>query len=71
LQVPVSALFRDKNRWAVFLIKNGRARKQIIKLGRRNTNMAVVLKGLKSGDKVINYPSDEINDGIRVNYFND
>lgn len=66
IQVPISALFREGEKWAVFQIVNGYARKKIITIGRRNKDMALVIKGLKSGEAVINYPADNVEDGVAV-----
>lgn len=66
VQVPISALFREAKQWAVFKMVSGRAKKQIINIGRRNKENAIVLKGLKVGDQVITYPADDVEDGVAV-----
>ena len=66
LQVPASALFRYQGAWAVFVLENGRAYRRAIKIGQRNGLVAQVLDGLTAEEKVIKYPDDTINDGIRV-----
>lgn len=63
LTVPVSALFRRGEDWAVFLLKNGRARTAIVKIGRRNAQVAEVVAGLAEGDRVVLHPSDRVRDG--------
>jgi HlyD family secretion protein len=64
--VPVGALFRQGEDWAVFLVKNGRARATAVKVGRRNNQLAEVLSCLSVGDRVVLHPSDRIADGARV-----
>ncbi|MEO1205477.1 MAG: HlyD family efflux transporter periplasmic adaptor subunit [Pseudomonadota bacterium] len=64
--VPLGALFRDGNDWAVYAFKNGYARLQRITLGHRNTLHAAVEEGLSPGDQVILHPSDRVEDGARV-----
>jgi HlyD family secretion protein len=66
LTVPVSALFRKGEDWAVFSVKDGRAQTQVIKIGHRNSRVAEILHGLNANDPVILHPSDRINDGTRV-----
>lgn len=66
LQVPASALFRDGDDWLVFLMRNGKAMKQVVELGHRNGMSAEVLGGLAEGDTVIIHPSDEISEGVEV-----
>jgi HlyD family secretion protein len=66
LQLPASALFRDKGQWAVFAVKNGRARMVRVKVGRMNDERAELLGGLEKGALVILHPSEKITDGVRV-----
>jgi HlyD family secretion protein len=66
LTVPVSALFRVGDDWAVFTANDGRAKRAIIKVGLRNSRSAEVSAGLVSGDEVVMHPSDRIVDGTRV-----
>lgn len=66
LQVPTGASFREGDRWAVFVVREGRAELRVIELGHRNDLDAEVLKGLAEGDVVIVHPSDRIQDGTRV-----
>jgi HlyD family secretion protein len=64
--VPVSALFRHGEGWAVFAVSGTRAQLQSVKTGPRNSMVAVVLDGLEPGTRVIAYPGDAIADGVRV-----
>jgi HlyD family secretion protein len=66
ITAPVGALFRQGGDWALFLVKDGRARATVVKIGRRNNQLAEVLSGLSVGDRVILHPSDRITDGARV-----
>lgn len=66
IKVPVSALFRDGEQWAVFTVANGKAARRIVQLGRRGGLEAVVEKGLQPGEKVIVHPSDTVRDGRRI-----
>jgi HlyD family secretion protein len=66
LQVAASALFRDKGGWAVFVVRDGKAKLVPIRIGRMNDETAQVLGGLGKGDRVILHPSEKITDGARV-----
>lgn len=64
--VPVGALFRAGDNWAVFAVADGRARTTLVRIGHRNNRVAEVLSGVSVGDRVILHASDRIKDGIRV-----
>jgi HlyD family secretion protein len=66
LTVPVSALYRKGDDWAVFAVKDGRARTTVVKIGRRNSRMAEVLSGISAGVQVVLHPSDRVRDGTAV-----
>jgi HlyD family secretion protein len=66
LIVPVSALFRKGDQWAVFADENGRAWTRPVHIGHRNNRFAEVLSGLTAGNQVVVHPSDRIVDGSRI-----
>jgi HlyD family secretion protein len=66
LKVPVGALFRDGDGWAVFAVQDGAAAKRAVKVPHRNGLEAMVEDGLKAGARVIVYPSDALREGARV-----
>jgi HlyD family secretion protein len=66
LNVPVAALFRQGEQWAVYAVKDGRARVTQVNIGQRNNRTAEVLSGLSAGDRVVLHPSDRIKDGVAV-----
>jgi hypothetical protein len=66
LTVPVAALFRLRDGWAVFRVEEGRARVASVHIGRRNNDVAEIVEGLGAGDPVILHPSDRIADGVAV-----
>ncbi|MBB4366229.1 HlyD family secretion protein [Bradyrhizobium sp. CIR48] len=66
LTVPVSALFRKGDHWAVFTDENGRAKTVAITVGHRNSRVAEVLSGLTAEDRVVLHPSDRVADGGRI-----
>jgi HlyD family secretion protein len=66
ITVPVAALFRKDENWAVFVVANGRANLTPIQIGQRNNRVAEVISGLSVGDQVILHPSDRIQEGVSV-----
>ena len=66
VKVPVGALFRDGEGWAVFVADSGRAVKRAVKAPLRNGAEALVEEGLKPGERVVVYPSDALRDGSRI-----
>jgi len=66
LQVPESALFRKGAGWAVFVLKDKKARLREVQLGHRNGLVAEIISGVSEGDTVIVYPDESIKDGVSV-----
>lgn len=66
LQVPVSSIFRGGQGWNVFVIRNGKAVRQPITIGKRGTYYAEVLDGLEEGDVVVIHPTNDLEDDMRV-----
>lgn len=53
LLVANSAVLADGSEYYVFLYQNGKAKKQIVTVGNRNSEKAEIKSGITSGDKVI------------------
>ena len=66
LKVPLSALFRVGQRWAVFTAVDGRARRRFVTVGRRNDLEAEVTGGIKEGARVVVHPDNRVEGGVRV-----
>ena len=67
MQVPVGALFRHGEDWAVYRkTEDERAEVVLVEIGRRTALQAQVLSGLEAGDRVVLYPADRIEAGTRV-----
>jgi HlyD family secretion protein len=66
LQVPASALFRDGDKWALFVVLGDKAAKRDVQVGQRNGLSAQILSGINAGDRVIVHPDDQVKDGVRV-----
>ena len=63
---PVSALFRQNERWNVFVADGARARRVDVVPGARNATQAVIERGLEPGAEVIVFPGDRVADGARI-----
>lgn len=66
LQIPASAVFRDRERWAVYVVEDRRARLRPVELGHRGEIDVEVRAGLPDQAVVIVHPGDCIVDGARV-----
>jgi HlyD family secretion protein len=63
LEVPLSAVFRVGEDWAVFRAAGDRVERVFVDLGRRNGRYGVVVSGLQPGDRVVEHPSEKLSDG--------
>ncbi len=66
LRIPVSALFRRGNDWAVFVMEGERAVERKVEIGHRSETHAEVTSGLQEGQIVVLHPSDRISDQTRI-----
>jgi HlyD family secretion protein len=66
LKVPVGALFRRGDGWAVFSVERDKARLQSLRLGQRSDREGQVIDGLSEGQVVVLHPPDTLTDGARV-----
>jgi len=66
LQLPTSALFRQGEGWAAFVLDGRRVRLAPVKIGQRAGLATQVASGLKAGDRVVAHPDETIRDGVRV-----
>jgi HlyD family secretion protein len=66
LKVPWSALFREQERWHLYVVEQGYARKREVKTGHQSATEVEILEGLQAGERVVRHPTDRIVDGVRV-----
>ena len=64
--VPLTALFREDQQWAVFVDDDGRAALREVVVGHRNGMVAEITSGLSEGDRVVLHPSNRVIDGVRI-----
>lgn len=66
MKLPLTAFFRKKNGWQVFVEEDGRARRRPVRLGRSNGIHREIADGLKEGDRVVLHPSNQITEGVTI-----
>lgn len=62
LKVPLGALFKIENKWAVYVIDENRTHLRFIDISDKNDTEAVIGTGLQEGEEVVLFPSDLISD---------
>jgi HlyD family secretion protein len=66
VKVPGSALFRQGNGWAVFLVRDRRAELRSVEVGHRGELEAEIRSGLAPADTVIVHPPEDLEPGAKV-----
>jgi len=66
LAVPLTALFRDGDEWAVFVEERGRAQLRHVVTGQQNGVIAEIGSGVEAGERVVAHPGDRVTDGARI-----
>ena len=66
VRVPLAALFRSGSQWSVFKVVDGRTELTPVTIDHRNSSFAEVTEGLAAGDMVVLHPSDQVEDGVKV-----
>jgi len=66
LQVPSTALFRQRGAWRVFVVEAGRIASREVQVGREGGGRTEVTGGLAEGDLVVRHPSDRLKEGARA-----
>ena len=66
LRVPLSALFRQGDKWAVFVDRDGRAELREVEIGQGNGLEAELRAGLEAGERVVLHPGDRVSPGARL-----
>jgi HlyD family secretion protein len=66
VKIPTSALFRNRQQWAVYRVVGNRAQRTVVTVGHQTGQEAEITAGLAAGDRVIVHPGDTLTDGRRV-----
>lgn len=64
--IPIGAIFRRGEGWAVFRVESGRAHETPVEIGERGLRQVRILKGLNASDRVVTFPPDTLRDGLRI-----
>ena len=63
---PAPAVFRAGKRDAVWVVKNGRAQRRLVRLGAQGEARVEVVEGLKEGERLVVRGADRVRDGQQV-----
>lgn len=66
LTVPITALFRDQQKWAIYAVVDGQVEKRHLTIGNMNHYFAEVVSGLAENQAYVLHPNDQIASGVRV-----
>lgn len=65
-QVPLASVFRSREGWSVFVVRDDRARIVPVELGARSDTAVEIVKGVAESDRVLVHPGERVVDGTRV-----
>ncbi len=66
LAVPITALFRQDEQWYVFVYREGQLERRAVNVGFQSGIYRQITNGLSANEQVVNHPSGELEDGMRV-----
>lgn len=66
LIIPLGALFKNHDQWAVYVINKNKATLKNIDISKKNETQALVTQGLSQGESIILFPGDQISEGTPV-----
>lgn len=66
LMIPVSALFRSGDAWAVWVVEQNHVGLRVVEVGHREGLVVEITSGLVEGEQVVNHPSDAVREGVEV-----
>lgn len=66
LTVPNSALNHEHGKTFVYVLRDGKARKQLVRTGDSNDTQTVIASGIRAGDRVIAEQNPLVHDGAQV-----
>jgi len=66
LVIPNAAIRKDKGASYVYVVKNGKAKKRLVKIAQRGDAQSVLASGLAPGDVFVTEKSDDVRDGSAI-----
>ncbi|WP_045217010.1 efflux RND transporter periplasmic adaptor subunit [Desulfonatronovibrio magnus] len=64
--IPTSALFRQDDKWTVFVIIEDRIFFRAVEPGTRSGLFTMIEEGLEPGELIVNHPGDNLHDGQKI-----
>jgi HlyD family secretion protein len=66
IRVPLGALFRRGNGWALYKVVDGRAKLTEVQVAEADPHFRAVTAGITEGDTVIVFPGSSVTDDVRI-----
>lgn len=66
LTLPVTSLYRKREKWMLLAVVDGEIEEREIQIGRQNSHFAQVISGVDEGEFIIKFPSDQLYPGLQV-----
>jgi HlyD family secretion protein len=66
VRVPLGALFRRGDGWALYKVVDGRAKLTEVQVAEADPHFRAVTSGIAEGDEVIVFPGSSVADGVRI-----
>src|SRR5262245_17830002 len=66
IRVPLGALFRRGDGWALYKVVDGRAKLTEVQVAEADPHFRAITSGVAAGDEVIVFPGSSVTDGVRI-----
>jgi len=66
IRVPLGALYRRGNGWALYKVVDGRAKLTEVQVAEADPHFRAVTAGVADGDELIVFPGSSVTDGVRI-----
>jgi HlyD family secretion protein len=66
VRVPLGALFRTGEGWAVYVVENDRARLRAVSVGAQDEQFREIRRGLEIGEQVVLFPTPSVSESARL-----
>ena len=66
IRVPLGALYRRGNGWALYKVADGRAKLTEVQVAEADPHFRAVTAGVTEGDELIVFPGSSVSDGLRI-----
>ena len=66
IRVPLGALYRRGNGWALYKVVDGRAKLTEVQVAEADPHFRAVTAGVTEGDELIVFPGSSVTDGVRI-----